>query len=211
LSRFTKRGFHTDAAAAVTVELLNEVPDNFHAKRWIYSSAMVAIGTRNGHQPGDIDADDLQADKPISSMLPLSINDLVRRLKLCEQTDDPHALDEVISLHYEAMKYHGWTHSSRSVLLNNLSYALITRFGRRGSDKDLDEAIVLNREALTLRPVGHPDRPSSLNCGASFALELNLGFKFGPRFDRRWLRSFAALSVCHQTTCSLMQVQSVID
>jgi hypothetical protein len=41
--------------------------------------------------------------------------------------------------------------------LNNLTVQFSTRFAHRGNNKDLDQAITLDREALALRPVGHPD------------------------------------------------------
>jgi hypothetical protein len=36
-------------------------------------------------------------------------------------------------------------------------------FVQRGNGEDLDEVIVLHREVLNLRSVGHPDRAASLN------------------------------------------------
>ena len=47
--------------------------------------------------------------------------------------------------------------------LNNLAGRLSTRYNQLGWMGDLNEAIVLSREALALRPLGHPDRPMSLN------------------------------------------------
>ena len=41
--------------------------------------------------------------------------------------------------------------------------------------QDIDKAIVLDREALSLRPQGHPDRPVSLN---------NLGAHLFIRYDQ---------------------------
>ena len=47
--------------------------------------------------------------------------------------------------------------------LNNLGGYLRGRFTKFGVNADLEEAISLHREALNLRPAGHPDRPISLN------------------------------------------------
>ena len=51
--------------------------------------------------------------------------------------------------------------------LNNLALDLSTRCTQLGEPQDLDTAIVLHREALELRPKGHPLRPSSLASLAS--------------------------------------------
>ncbi|KIK33364.1 hypothetical protein CY34DRAFT_99712 [Suillus luteus UH-Slu-Lm8-n1] len=67
-------------------------------------------------------------------------------------------------------------HACRGQLLGNLSILLITRFERRGSDKDLDQAITLQSEALASRPVGHTDRSMSLN---------NLANQLSTRFKHR--------------------------
>ena len=47
--------------------------------------------------------------------------------------------------------------------LNNLAVYLSSRYKQLGAMEDLDEAIVLDREALKLRPQGHLDRSASLN------------------------------------------------
>ena len=124
---------------------------------------MATIKCFHVKQPGDADSVDFQLDELISSMPPLSVNELARRVRLCEQTNDSHALDEVISLHYKALKYCGTTQLDRKKLLNSLGCAVYRHFQHRGSDKDLDEAIMLHREALSLRSVGHLGRPKSLN------------------------------------------------
>ncbi|KAG1796582.1 CHAT domain-containing protein, partial [Suillus variegatus] len=77
--------------------------------------------------------------------------------------NEPLDLDEVISLHYDALRYYNTGHADRGQLLGNLAIMLQTRFERRGTGNDLDQAIALAREALSLHPVGHPDRSSSLN------------------------------------------------
>ncbi|KAG1830064.1 CHAT domain-containing protein [Suillus subalutaceus] len=58
-------------------------------------------------------------------------------------------------------------HSERDTYLNNLAYALRSRFDHQGNSDDLNEAISLHEEALRLRPVGHKYRHFSLD---------NLGF-----------------------------------
>ncbi|KAG1718456.1 CHAT domain-containing protein [Suillus lakei] len=92
------------------------------------------------------------------------------------EEDDPRALNEVISLHYDALRYYNTMHARRGELLCNLSLMLITRFERRGNDEDLDQAILLQREALVLHPVGHADRTISLN---------NLAGQLFYRFNHR--------------------------
>ena len=47
--------------------------------------------------------------------------------------------------------------------MNHLALCLSTRYDQLGAVADLEEAIVLNREALERRPQGHPDRSSLLN------------------------------------------------
>ncbi|KAG2746738.1 hypothetical protein P692DRAFT_20739459 [Suillus brevipes Sb2] len=146
LSRFAKRGFQTDADAAE--QLLSEVLEVSHANSHIHRAALLAIETFVLH--------------PTASW--------------CLQRDDPHTLDEVISLHYDALGYYNAMHASRGQLLGNLGVMLITRFERRGNAEDMDQAIALNIEALALRPVGHTDRSMSLN---------NLANQLSTRFDHR--------------------------
>jgi tetratricopeptide (TPR) repeat protein len=47
--------------------------------------------------------------------------------------------------------------------LNSLAAHLSSRYEHLGTMEDIDEAISLDREALDLRPQGHPDRSMSLN------------------------------------------------
>ncbi|KAG1722063.1 CHAT domain-containing protein [Suillus lakei] len=161
LSRFAKRGFQTDADAAE--ELLNEVLDVCHANSHIHRAALLAIETSALHSARSIDANDPGQEWPAASMLPLSPNQLGDLVKWCMQRDDPGALDEVISLHYDALRYYNTMHACRGQLLGNLSIMLATRFKRRGNDEDLDQATALQREVLALHPVGHTDRSKSLN------------------------------------------------
>ncbi|KAG1833379.1 CHAT domain-containing protein [Suillus variegatus] len=125
---------------------------------------------------GRIDADDLEQERPAPFLLPLSPDQLADRAKWCSQRDEPGALDEMISLHYDALRYYNTGHAYRGHLLGNLSVMLETRFERRGNVKDLDEAIALQTEALVLHPVGHTDRSGSLN---------NLANGLSSRFHHR--------------------------
>ncbi|KAG1870207.1 CHAT domain-containing protein [Suillus subalutaceus] len=96
-------------------------------------------------------------------MLPLSPNQLVHRALQCLQIDDPHALDEVIPLYYDALGYYNTMHACRGQLLCSLGMMLCIRFKRQGNDKDLDQGIALQSEVLALRPVGHTYWSNSLN------------------------------------------------
>ncbi|KAG2750404.1 hypothetical protein P692DRAFT_20655970, partial [Suillus brevipes Sb2] len=174
LSRFTKRGFQTDANTAE--ELLSEVLNVCHTNSHIYRAALLAIETSALHPARSTDTDDLGQERPASSMLPLSPDQLVVQAERCLRIDDPRALDEVISLYYDALRYYNAAHACRGQLLSNLSAMLSTRFNRRGSDEDLDQAITLQSEALALHQVGYRDRSKSLN---------NLANQLSIRFDRR--------------------------
>ncbi|KIK31449.1 hypothetical protein CY34DRAFT_103284, partial [Suillus luteus UH-Slu-Lm8-n1] len=85
-------------------------------------------------------------DRPVTQLY-LAIALLARFAKggLKTDRDDPHALDEVISLHYDALGYYNTKHACRGQLLGNLSVVLRTRFERRGNAEDLDQAIALAR------------------------------------------------------------------
>ncbi|KAG1779400.1 CHAT domain-containing protein [Suillus placidus] len=174
LSRFAKRGFRTDADAAQ--QLLSEVLDVCHANSHIYRAALIAIKKSALHSARSIDANDLGRERPTASMLTLSPKQLADRVERCLRIDDPHALDEVIFLHYDALGYYNAMHACRGQLLCNLGAILYARFKRRGNDEDLDQAISIQGEALALRPVGHTDRPSLLN---------NLANQLSSRFDHR--------------------------
>ncbi|KAF8439106.1 hypothetical protein L210DRAFT_66607, partial [Boletus edulis BED1] len=63
-----------------------------------------------------------------------------------------------IILEREAVKLCTEKHRDRWVALNKIASCLFTRYKQLGRVVDLDEAIVLDREALELRPQGHPDR-----------------------------------------------------
>ncbi|KAG2746753.1 hypothetical protein P692DRAFT_2037012 [Suillus brevipes Sb2] len=171
LSRFAKRGFQTDADSAE--ELLREVLDVCHANSHIYRAALIAIESSALHSAESIDANNLGQERPAASTIPLSPNQLAYLVTWLLQRDDPHALDEVISLHYDALGYYNAMHRCRGQLLCNLGSMLSTRFKRRGNAEDLDHAITLQREALALHPVGHPNRYQSLN---HYANELSTRF-----------------------------------
>ncbi|KAG1799585.1 TPR-like protein [Suillus variegatus] len=172
LSRFTTRGYQTDADTAE--ELLSEVLDVCHTNSHIYRAALIAIETSALH--GSMDINDLQQERLAPSMLPLSPNQLGHQAERCLQRDEPRALDEVISLYYDALGYYNTGYAERGGLLSNLAVMLLTRFERRGNGEDLDQAIALQTEALTLCPVGHRDRSKLLN---------NLATELSFRFDHR--------------------------
>jgi hypothetical protein len=174
LSRFAKRGCQTDVHVAK--ELLSEVLDVCHANSHVHRAALLAMEISVLHLAASIDAHDLGHEWPAASMLSLSPNQLAHKAKWCLRRDDPHALDEVISLHYDALGYYNVMHACRGQLLGNLSAMLITRFNRRGNAKDMDQAIALVREVLALCPVGHTDWPMSLN---------NLANELSTRFAHR--------------------------
>ena len=62
-----------------------------------------------------------------------------------------------------------------STSLNNLANSLHTRFKQSGRTEDLEDAISFHRQALTLRPPGHPGRSTSLN---------NLAVVLSTRFEQ---------------------------
>ncbi|KAG1810761.1 CHAT domain-containing protein [Suillus variegatus] len=173
-SRFAKRGFETDADAAKG--LLSEVLEVCHANSHIYRAALIAMKMGTLHSAGRIDANEIGQERPATSMVPLSPDQLRDRAEWCLQRDEPDALDEVISLHYDALRYYNTGHAYRGGWLCNLSVMLKTRFERRGNGKDLDEAIALQTEALALCPVGHTDRSMLLN---------NLASELFSRFQHR--------------------------
>ncbi|KAG1747620.1 hypothetical protein EDB19DRAFT_1630783 [Suillus lakei] len=151
LSCFAERGFQTDADEAE--ESLNDILDVCHANSHIHRAALLAIETSALHPAGSIDANDR-----------------------CLLGDDPRALNEVISFHYDALGYHNTMHARRGQFLRNPGVMPVTRPERRGNDGDFDQAITLQREALALRPVGHTDRSSSL---------FNLAAQLSTSFDHQ--------------------------
>ncbi|KAG1857354.1 hypothetical protein DFJ58DRAFT_840648 [Suillus subalutaceus] len=143
LNLATTKFAYADAAE----ESLSEVLDVCHTDSHIHRAALLAIKTSALHPAGNTDASDLGQERPVASMLPLSPDQLARRAARCLQRDDDHDL-------YDTM------HPFRGqlLLLCNLSMVLSIHFECQGSDKDLDWAIALQREALALCPVGHTDR-----------------------------------------------------
>ncbi|KAG1835162.1 TPR-like protein, partial [Suillus variegatus] len=174
LSRFAKRGFEADADAAE--ELLSEVVKVCQANSHIYRAALIAMEIRALHSAGRMKGNDLEQEQPTTSMFPLSPDQLADQAKRCLQRDEPSALDEVICLHYDALRYYNTGHACRGQLLDDLAVLLETRFERRSNDKDLDEAITLQMQALDLLPIGHIDRSQSLN---------NLAIRLSSRFYHR--------------------------
>ncbi|KAG1776387.1 CHAT domain-containing protein [Suillus placidus] len=67
-------------------------------------------------------------------------------------------------------------HKHRPSALDNLAWALRSRFTQRGNIDDLDESIQFRREAVSLCPEGHTDRAGYLN---------NLAFSLQFRFDHQ--------------------------
>ncbi|KAG1831276.1 CHAT domain-containing protein [Suillus variegatus] len=174
LARFAKRRFQTDVDTAK--ELLSEVVDVCHANSHVHRAALIAIETCALHPAGSINENDPGQERPAASTLPLSPNQLVDRARQCLQRDEPGALDEVISLHYDALRYYTAGHAYHGGLLGNLAAMLQIRFERRGNVKDLNEAIALQTQVLALHPVGHTDRSASLN-----NLATQLSFRFRHR------------------------------
>jgi tetratricopeptide (TPR) repeat protein len=72
-------------------------------------------------------------------------------------------LEEAVSLLQAALLLHPFPHPNRSLSLNNLSGALLTRFEQMGQFCDLEESISLNREALDMTSSSYPNQNRSLN------------------------------------------------
>ena len=67
-------------------------------------------------------------------------------------------------------------HPNLGMYLSNLGVALRRRFDRTGALADLDEAITVGRQAVTLTPTDHPELGMYLS---------NLGIALQARFERR--------------------------
>ena len=108
---------------------------------------------------------------------------------------------------------------SQCTCMSGLADALWHRYERTGSMVDLNEAVLMDRETLSLRPTPHPDRSSSLN---------NLGARLFDRFQRTSSRSAMAdleetilvqresLSLCptphpHRSTTSALDLCIVLQ
>ncbi|KAG1847404.1 hypothetical protein F4604DRAFT_1935911 [Suillus subluteus] len=181
-----KRGFQRDADAAR--ELLSEVLDVCHADSHTHRPALLAIRTSAQHQAGSATANDLVQEQLTAFVLLLMPDQLAKQAVWCHRRDEPRALDEVISLHYDALKCYNTVDAYRGQLLSNLSAIALQRealdlqpvshtfwssldnlanqlstcFEHRGNNKDLDQAITLCREVLALHPVSHTDQSLSL-------------------------------------------------
>ncbi|KAG1838002.1 hypothetical protein F4604DRAFT_1941886 [Suillus subluteus] len=90
-------------------------------------------------------------------MLPLSPNQLSLKVVQCLQRDDPHDLDQVISLHYDALGYYNTMHTRQGQVLCNLGVLLQTRFQCRGNGQDIDKAVTLLKETPALHPADLDD------------------------------------------------------
>ncbi|KAG1842607.1 hypothetical protein F4604DRAFT_1938670 [Suillus subluteus] len=181
-SHFAKQGFPTDADAAR--ELLSKVLNICHANSHIHRAALIAIETSALYSAESINANDLGQEWPAAPMLPLSPNQLAHQVEWCLQKDDPCALDEVISLHYDALAYYNTGHNDRGQLLGNLGIMLQTHFNHQSNGEDLDQAIAHQMEVLALRPVSHTDWSASLN---NLATQLSCRFEHqGNEEDLDW-------------------------
>lgn len=67
-------------------------------------------------------------------------------------SDQLEDLDQAIRYHRESLDAYSPTHSVRSKILSNLCYQLKIRFYKFGSDADLDEAILIGRQAAQSIP-----------------------------------------------------------
>ncbi|KAF8872483.1 hypothetical protein CPB84DRAFT_1854456 [Gymnopilus junonius] len=95
---------------------------------------------------------------------PISLNNLAYALSIrFEQQNNHSDLDEVISLHRQALNLTPPTYPEHASSLNNLANALFTKFKHQYGGSYLDEAILLHRQALELMPSVHPNRSKSLN------------------------------------------------
>ncbi|KAJ7249702.1 hypothetical protein C8J57DRAFT_1668673 [Mycena rebaudengoi] len=79
-----------------------------------------------------------------------------------KQWDDPKNSDKVITLLTEA-EMHVSPHPDQGSTCNNLANAIWTQFEQHENPKDIDEAIMLYREALEIHAALHPNWSSSVN------------------------------------------------
>ena len=79
-----------------------------------------------------------------------------------QNTSNLDALNQSIIVYRYALEIYP-KDGSQCSCMSDLGSALWHRFGRIGSMVDLNEAILLGREALSLLPTPHPDRSSLLN------------------------------------------------
>ncbi|EFI28288.1 hypothetical protein CC1G_13817 [Coprinopsis cinerea okayama7 len=94
-----------------------------------------------------------------------------------EDRNDMNALEESISLHRESLAdTSSLKHSEHATSLVNVGTALQWRFDRLGRSEDLDSAIQLYRQSLTLVADDDPEKPISI---------INLGNALCARFVRQ--------------------------
>lgn len=97
-----------------------------------------------------------------------------------------HSVRLYIACHFLLQLILFWLHGGPDVhhtkgpdhdmVLENQAYDLWRRFNQSGDIEDLEKSILLDREALALRPVGHPSRSFSFN---------KLGIGIMNRFEQR--------------------------
>ena len=102
-----------------------------------------------------------------------------------------------ISMLWNALELLPKSHPTRGSVLINLGNSIHTRFVRTGDRSDLNQAIVLHREALSLLPAPHPHRQLSLNGLA----KMN---RLGP--IQIWVRRLRCTA--KQLACSLLRIRT---
>jgi tetratricopeptide (TPR) repeat protein/CHAT domain-containing protein len=85
----------------------------------------------------------------------------VRRVK-CYDSNPLENLEDMIASYEQALTLLPSGHPTRSIFLDGLANAVLTRYDQSGRMEDLDEVITYYRGTLTLRPIGHPYRSGSL-------------------------------------------------
>ncbi|KAG2344550.1 TPR-like protein [Suillus weaverae] len=101
------------------------------------------------------------------------------------------ASDEGICLRRVVLELCPLGHRHRPIALDQLAWALRSRFTQRGNIDDLDESIRFRREAVSLCPKGHTDRAYYLNNLAS-----SLQFRFDHQVKPNDLD--VAISLCEE-------------
>lgn len=80
----------------------------------------------------------------------------------CYDSDPLENLEDMIASYEQALTLLPSGHPTRSIFLDGLANAVLTRYDQSGRMEDLDEAITYYCGTLTLRPIGHPYRSGSL-------------------------------------------------
>ncbi|KAJ7933181.1 CHAT domain-containing protein [Mycena leptocephala] len=190
-TRFEHRGDPTDIDEAVLLhrEALALQPTPHPQRGGSLNNLAIAIQSRFEQRgdPDDID-ETLLLHREALSLRPTphperhsSLNNLANAVWIrFQMRGDLVDIDEAIALHREALALRPGPHPERGKSLNNLALAIQSRFERgkslnnlalaiqsrfeqRGDPADIDEAVLLHREALTLQPTPHPERADSLN------------------------------------------------